>query len=129
MRSNGIKSTKSATFVTASNGQVERFILLFKHSMKAMKWEAGNINKDSEFLLTNASNTDETPSKLFLGRVLTTRLHFLKPNIKNFFQSNQEKSCKIRHERKERQFGVGDKVIAKDYRGQDPWVPGVITEK
>ena len=134
MRRNGIKHTRSAPYHPASNGQAERLISSFKQSMKAMKWEAGDVNKKmANFLLTYRqtphSSTHETPSKLFLGRELKSRLHLLRPNIKTVVRNNQEKSCKIRQGKKERQFEVGDKVIAKDYRGKDPWVPGVITER
>ena len=132
--SNGIKHTKSAPYHPATNGLAERFIQTFKQSMKAMKQETSDMNKKiANFLLTYRqtphSSTHETPSKLFLGRELRSRLHLLKTNIKNTVRSNQEKACEMRQEKKYRQFEVGERVIARDYRGKDPWVAGNISER
>lgn len=134
LRQNGIKHTKSAPYHPATNGLVERFIQTFKQSMKAMKWESGDVNKKiANFLLTYRqtphTSTHETPSKLFLGRDLRSRLHLLKPNLRNTVRVSQEKSCEIRMNKKDRQFEVGERVIAKDYRGKDPWVAGIISER
>ena len=35
----------------------------------------------------------------------------------------------MRQEKKYRQFEVGERVIARDYRGKDPWVAGNISER
>ncbi|XP_063399775.1 uncharacterized protein K02A2.6-like [Mytilus trossulus] len=134
LRQNGIKHTKSAPYHPATNGLIERFIQTFKQSMKAMKWESGDVNKKiANFLLTYRqtphTSTHETPSKLFLGRDLRSRLHLLKPNLRNTVRVSQEKSCEIRMNKKDRQFEVGERVIAKDYRGKDPWVAGIISER
>jgi transposase InsO family protein len=129
MSSNGIKHTQSAPYHPATNGLVERFIQTFKQSMKAMKQETLIANFLLTYRQTPHSSTHETPSKLFLGRELRSRLHLLKPNIKNTVRSNQEKACEMRQEKKYRQFEVGERVIARDYRGKDPWVAGNISER
>jgi hypothetical protein len=49
--------------------------------------------------------------------------------ITNTVRSNQEKACEMRQEKKYRQFEVGERVIARDYRGKDPWVAGNISER
>ena len=35
----------------------------------------------------------------------------------------------MRQEKKYRKFEVGERVIARDYRGKDPWVAGNISER
>jgi len=64
---------------------------------------------------TPHSSTHETPSKLFIGRELRSRLHLLKLNIKKkTIRNNQEKACEMRQEKKDRQFEVGERVVARD---------------
>ncbi|CAC5384468.1 unnamed protein product [Mytilus coruscus] len=83
------------------------------------------FKKIANFLLTYRqtphTSTHETPSKLYLGRDLRSRLHLLKQNLRNTVKKSQQKSCEIRMNKKDRQFEVGERVIAKDYRGKDPW--------
>jgi hypothetical protein len=56
--------------------------------MRASKNDTGTISKKlAKFLLayqsTSHQTTNETPSMLFMGRELKTRLHNIKPNIRN----------------------------------------------
>ena len=133
MKSNGILHLKSAAYHAATNGQAERLVQSFKNSMRAMKSEPGDIGKKiANFLLsyrnTVHSTTNETPAKLFLGRNLRTRLDLLKPDVKRTVTDSQMKVT-FSSKGKDREFKVGQSVIARDYRDKEKWIPGRIEER
>ena len=134
MKSNGILHLKSAAYHAATNGQAERLVQSFKNSMRAMKSEPGDIGKKiANFLLsyrnTVHSTTNETPAKLFLGRNLRTRLDLLKPDVKKTVTDSQMKVTFSSTKGKDREFKVGQSVIARDYRDKEKWIPGRIEER
>ena len=69
----------------ASNGEAERFVQTFKHSLKATKNDSGSLTmKLSRFLITYrtpSSTTGVSPAELFMKRPLRTRLDLLRPSI------------------------------------------------
>ena len=102
--------------------------------MRAMKNEPGDMNKKiANFLLsyrnTVHATTHETPAKLFLNRTLRTRLDLLKPSVKKQVRDSQMKRAFSSEKGREREFQIGQSVIARDYRTKNKWVPGVITDR
>ena len=84
MKGNGVKHIRSAPYHPASNGAVERFIRTFKQAMKAGRNDGWSIQLEN-FLLsyrtTPHTTTNTSPSSLFLGRSIRTRLDLIQPNI------------------------------------------------
>lgn len=130
-KQNGIKHYKSAPYHPATNGLAERFIQSFKNSMRAMKQDNKDLNhKIANFLLnyrnTPHSVTKETPAKLFMGRDLRSCLSLVRPDVKATVINSQMDSVFQRNQRP-RYLNVGDRVIARDYKGKEhKWVGGEI---
>ena len=121
MKSNGITHLRSAPYHAATNGQAEHFVQTFKQSMRAMKNEPGDMKeKIANFLLsyrnTVHATTHETPAKLFLNRTLRTRLDLLKPSVEKQVRDSQMKRAFSSEKGREREFQIGQSVIARDYR-------------
>ena len=123
-----LNTTSQHLFIrTATNGLVERFVQTFKNSMRAMKQDNKVLShKIANFLLnyrnTPHSVTKETPARLFMGRDLRSCLSLVRPSVKDTVMNSQ----KSRPERS-RHFKVGDRVIARDYKGKDhKWIGGQI---
>lgn len=130
---NGIKHIKTTPCHPSSNGLAERFVQSFKQAMRASKKDSGTISKKlAKFLLAYRSTphqtTNETPSMLFMKRELKTRLHNIKPNIKNHVITKQEEMCNRRNFH-DRQFECGQSVIVRDYRGNQKWQQATIKQK
>ncbi|XP_041829036.1 uncharacterized protein K02A2.6-like [Melanotaenia boesemani] len=131
LRCNGVRHITSAPHHPATNGQAERFIQSFKQSMKASRKDVKPLQqKIDKFLLayrnTAHATTGCSPAMLFMGRNLRSRLDLLKPDIRKHVQDKQastKESTKI----KTRTFNIGQKVLARDYRGQNQkWQPSQI---
>jgi hypothetical protein len=74
------------------------------------------------------SVTKETPANLFMGRDLRSCLSLVRPSVKDTVMNSQMDTVfqKSRPERS-RYFKVGDRVIARDYKGKDhQWIGGQI---
>ena len=109
MRSNGIKHIRSASYHPAPNGLDERFVLSYR--------------------TTPHTTTRETPAILLMGRNIRTRLDILKPNIRKRVEENQQDQELRASHSPTRQLDVGETVVARDYRGVNKWVLGVITAR
>ncbi|CAL1280694.1 unnamed protein product [Larinioides sclopetarius] len=88
LKLNNIKHITSAPFHSATNGQAESIVQLFKASLKSSRGDSGDLNvKLQRFLLqyriTPHSLTGETPSALFLRTCIRTRLDLFKPNLRD----------------------------------------------
>ena len=68
-----------------------------------------------------------TPGELFLQRKLCTRFNLFEPNLQDLVTTKQaaQKKHHDQHSR-HRQFSAGQLVMARDFRSQDKWLPGVI---
>ena len=97
--------------------------------------ERSLIQKLSRFLLTYRSTphsvTGCTPSELFLGRQLKTKLSSLQPNVST--QVLDKQAAQKQHydaHVESRSFTTGDAVWARDYRREGhKWVPGTIVKQ
>ena len=132
MKSNGIKHTKSTPYYPASNGEAERFVRTFKESMKASKNENLPLDhKLQNFLLTYRSTphstTNVAPADLFLGRSIRTRLHLLKPDLREHVEAQQAKQ-KDHHDVHARlaSFQLNQDVMVKNRRAGPNWISGSI---
>ena len=75
----------------ATNGKAERFVQTFKQSLKA---DPGTIpQKLAQFLPAYCSTphmtTGVTPAELFLKCKIQTRLHLMRPSLKDYIQEKQ----------------------------------------
>ncbi|KAL1279480.1 hypothetical protein QQF64_026153 [Cirrhinus molitorella] len=122
----------SATDIRPTNGQAERFVQSLKQALKVSKGSSTLQKRLETFLLTYRNTphptTKESPSLLFLGRQLRTRLDALKPSVTAAVRLSQTSQVLRRAGHlKPRQFEVGDAVLARDYRGRERWASGVVT--
>ena len=104
--------------------------------MKVCKASKLSIQQRIEnFLLTYRSTkdptTDRTPSGLFLGRELRTRLSLLRPNVVEKVMDSQakQKATHDVHAKMLREFYPGDRVLVNDLRKEDTWWPGSVAER
>ena len=87
LKLNGVKHTRSSAYRPCSNGGAERFAQTVKRGLRAGQIEKGDTAKKLDnFLLayrtTPSTGTGRTPSELFLGHKLRTRLDLLKPGYR-----------------------------------------------
>ena len=138
MRSNGIKHITSAPFHPSTKGLAEWFVQTFKQALRAVKDSSSLQKQLDQFLLSyrNAehSTTHESPSMLFLGHPLRSRLDLPKPDVHNTVENQQASQMQYRGRKalvsKERSFQPGDHVLARDYRGNgNKWIPSVIKNR
>ncbi|XP_030847130.1 uncharacterized protein K02A2.6-like [Strongylocentrotus purpuratus] len=128
LKKNGIKHIKSAVKHPASNGEVERFVQTFKKAMKKAKPDGGDVHlKLARFLLSYRTTPhvviQETPSKMFMGRDLRTRLSQVRPDLGLKLQ--QKRALK---KDRVRSFEVGERVRVLDFRiHSERWSEGMVT--
>ena len=79
---------------------------------------------------TPHSTTGVSPAQLFLGRSVRTRLDLLRPSVSDQVSCSQAKQKKYHdvHVRS-RDFFVGQRVYARNYRGGSKWVPGTLVAR
>ena len=135
MKSNGIKHTKSTPYHPASNEEAKRFVRTFKESMKASKNENLPLDhKLQNFLLTYQSTphstTNVAPADLFLSRSIRTRLHLLKPNLREHVGAQQAKQ-KDHHDIHAQltSFQLNQNVMVKNRRAGPNWISGSIVQQ
>ena len=131
LKTNGIKHITTAPFHPATNGQAERFVQSFKHAMKCEKQSTSQLKTNmAKFLLayrnTPHSTTGESPSVLFLGRPLRTRLDLVKPDLQMKVMNRQIDQAGRKGHSPTRQLSIGQTVMARNYSGKDKWLPGIV---
>ena len=131
-RGNGIRHIRCAPCHPASNGLVERFVRTFKEAMKAGRNDNLTLTHKLEnflFLYRNTphATTQQSPSLLFLGRHVRTRLDLLKPNLQERVVAKQEvqRTSHDQHAHA-RSLESGQPVMVKNFRPGEMWVPGVV---
>ena len=134
VKQNGIKHIRTSPYHPASNGAAERLVQTFKQAMKAAANNGLTLQHQlSSFLMSYRSTphatTGESPSKLFLGREIRTRLDLLRPDLETRVGLRQA-SQKQQHDAhaRSRVLDVGTVVMVKDFR-EKLWKRGVVVRR
>ncbi|XP_064477677.1 uncharacterized protein K02A2.6-like [Ornithodoros turicata] len=110
---------------------ISAFVQTLESSLKSMQGE-GSIHENlAKFLIayrTCPHTTGETPSKLFLGREIRTRLSLIRTSVQYSIRDKQDKLCERNHGR-EHYFELGQHVSVRDYRGTDKWTTGLVLRR
>jgi len=126
---NGVKHILSSPYHPSSNGEAERFVRTFKTAMRSMKSSSATFQqKLCRFLLayrtTPHSTTKTTPSELFMGRRVRTKMDILRPDLAATIQKKISPVGDVK-----RAFEIGEPVLVRDYRGRaETWITGVIVK-
>ncbi|UYV65505.1 hypothetical protein LAZ67_3004542, partial [Cordylochernes scorpioides] len=78
------------------------------------------------FPITPHETTKKTPSELFIGRSLRTRLSIIHPNLESRVKEQQARQMKYDYGSQKDEFGIDDLVWCRNFRGGDRWIPGRI---
>ena len=134
LKSNGIKHIRCAPYHPASNGLAEHFVQSLKMALKSTVNSGLSLqHRLSNFLLNYRSTlhatTGVSPSSLFLHRHIRTRLDLIRPDYSSQVLEKQAQQ-KLQHDRQahEREFFVGQSVMACNVRPGPDWVPAVVIE-
>ena len=136
-KTNGIRHITSAPYHPATNGLAERSVQTFKRALRSMSESSSSVReKLAKFLMayrnTPHATTGESPAMLMIKRPLRTRLDLVKPNLnKKMVNKQMEQSIQsaIAKKSQQRQFIVGDQVLARDYRGNLKWRSGFVVQQ
>lgn len=133
LKSIGVEHLFSAPYHPASNGAAENAVRTVKKAIKKSIRENVDINLYlSNFLLhyrnTEHCTTGETPALLMFGRRLRTKLDALRPDL-NARVNKAQKRQQERGSQGTRELHEGDEVWLRQFRGNDKWVSGRVTQK
>ena len=135
VKSNSVKHIRCAPYHPSSNGAVERFVQTFKKAMQASsKSDSSFTQRLMNFLLTYRitphSTTNVASCTLFLMREVRTRFDLLRPDINRNVALRQAQQ-KFQHDSHahNRELFVGQRVMVRNLRPGDKWVPGTIIER
>ena len=131
MQANGVKHIWFAQYHPSSNGLAKRFVRTFKQAMRAGN-QYGALQTRQLLLnyrTTPHGTTNRTPSSLFLGRDIRTRMDMLKPVCEEHVANRQAQQVQSHssHSRA-RDFTIGQSVMARNFRPGSKWEPGVCRE-
>ena len=136
MKLNNIKHITTSPYHPATNGLAERFVQTLKQSLRVSKKEDRTLqHRVATFLINyrNASHstTEESPAQLMIGRELRSRLHLLKPNLKDTVMKAQTAQVQRRTATPDRTFEIGEWVMVRDYRraAKEKWQQAVVKTK
>jgi len=123
----GIKQKFIAPYHPSTNGQAERNVQTIKNALKIALMQNNNVHQALITFLfayrrTPHSTTGTTPSNLFIGRELRSRLDLLKP------EDVQNKNRITRSVKPNRKFQMGDKVLFRVYGETRKWKHGVVNK-
>ena len=124
-----VKHIRTAAYHQSSNGQAERYVQTVK---KGLESNSGNRNPLKETLVdfltmyraTLHTVTKRTPSEMFIGQNIRTRIDLIKP-----YQTLEVKSDLHKNNYKLRRFSPNDIVIVGKYGTKHKWEQGKILEK
>ena len=132
---NGIKHIRCAPYHPASNGLAERFVQSLKMALKAsvnsgLPLQRRVLNFLFSYRSTPHTTTGVSPSSLFLHRQIRTRLDLLRPDRESHVLNKQSQQ-KDQHDQRarDREFFVGQSVMARNLRPGADWVPAVVVER
>ncbi|UYV75691.1 K02A2.6-like [Cordylochernes scorpioides] len=128
---NGVRQTLIPAYHPQSNGLAERAVQLIKMALEKNKRKFEDTIQDtlSRVLLTYRctphETTGKTPSELFMGRSLRTRLTLIHQSLDNRVRERQARQMRYDRGRGQEEFEVDDKVWCNNFRGVG-WIPGRI---
>ena len=140
LHENGGKHIKCSAYHPSSNGGAERFVQTVKHGLVACHIESGDVSRKLDNFLfayrsTPSTVTGKTPSELFLGRQIRSRLDILKPCtdilrndtlLTKRKKNNKQMELRVEGRQPVRHFHQGDHVLVRNHVGKRRWMPGVI---
>ncbi|UYV73747.1 hypothetical protein LAZ67_11000696, partial [Cordylochernes scorpioides] len=137
LEGNGIKQTLIPAYHPQSNGLAERAVRTIKTALDKNKRKIGDTHtiQDtlSKVLLAYRSTphvtTGKTPSELFIGRALRTRVSLIHPSLASRVRDQQDRQMKYDRRTHLEEFQIDDLVWCKNFRGGDKWIPGKIVGK
>ena len=135
LKLNGVKHIRCAPYHPASNGAVERMVQTMKQSLKAglsqgVPVEQGLMKFLLQYRITPHAVTGASPSSLFLGRTIRTRLDLLHPNIGSRVQAKQlHRKATVDTHRRLRQFAAGQHIMTRDFYNGARWIPGTVVDQ
>ncbi|UYV65508.1 K02A2.6-like [Cordylochernes scorpioides] len=135
LEGNGIKQTLIPAYHPQSNGLAERAVRTIKTALDKNKRKIGYTIQDtlSKVLLAYRSTphvtTGKTPSELFIGRALRTRVSLIHPSLASRVRDQQARQMKYDRRTHLEEFQIDDLVWCKNFRGGDKWIPGQIVGK
>ncbi len=106
-------------FHPATNGQAERLVQSFKRAMKCKKQSTSQLKTSkAKFLLayssTPYSTPGESPSVLFLGRPVRSRLDLVKRDLQMKVMNRQVDQAGRKGHSPTRQLAIGQTVMARN---------------
>ena len=134
LKRNGVKHIRCAPYHPSLNGAAERFIQTFKRAMQAQKAESSFQQRLMSFLLTYRitphTTTNVAPCTLFLKREVRTRFDLMRPDISGKVATKQAQQ-KFYHDQhtRTRELFIGQRVMVRNLRPGDKWIPGTIIER
>ena len=135
LKSNGIKHIRCAPYHPASNGAAERMVQTMKQSLKTGMAQGVPLEQSLmkfliQYRVTPHAITGASPSSLFLGRNIRTRLDLLHSTVASRVQNKQliQKDAVDRH-RRAREFSIGQQIMAQNFQSGLRWIPGVVIDR
>ena len=127
---NGVKHAFAAPYHPSSNGQAERYVRIFKESLKSLR-EGDVETKLCRFLfryrITPQTTTGQSPSELLFHRKLRSALSQMRPDLPAGVREKQSRSYD--DHKTLRTFEVGNNVLVSNFGGHGgKWIRGVIAE-
>ena len=117
------------------NGLAERFVQTFKNAMRIGAQDISDVSHLlAESLLayrsTPHSTTSRSPSELFIGCKVRTRLDLILPNCQSQVLQRQAQQKKD-HDRSSHvcELCTSQRVMARNYRDQNHWLPGTVVQR
>ena len=127
MKQCGIQHIRTSPYHPSSNGLAERAVQTFKSALKKLE---GNVSSRliqflARYRVTPHSTTEASPAELLMGRKLRTTLDLIHPDMSRKVSSKQ---TDFKSTKPLRQFSIGQKVFARNYRGTSTWIPAQVVE-
>ncbi len=131
---NGIHHVTSAVYKPSTNGQAERVVQILKSAVKQSNLSGEPLHVLlPRFLLryriTPHSTTGKSPSMLFFGRQLRTKLDLVFPSLRSKVEHKQQALINKTLPKGCRSFEVGDSILFRNYGKGEKWFRGFVIEK